>query len=197
MKPDIVFFGENLPEFFHRAMKQDKDEVDLLIVIGSSLKVRPVALIPSTFSYNYFFSSHLYRWEGFGPGSYKTTNNNFFFFFLSSPPRLHSSWRASGSDQQGAAASFKLRRWAPGGLWRHYQRALPPAGRRLWTALLQQSHTPADHGEASAVSRTVAAGGRRLACLRRRASGGAAVGRFGQQAPGGGRQRKCHRNGQL
>lgn len=47
MKPDIVFFGENLPELFHRAMKQDKDEVDLLIVIGSSLKVRPVALIPS------------------------------------------------------------------------------------------------------------------------------------------------------
>ncbi|TMS04813.1 NAD-dependent protein deacetylase sirtuin-1 [Larimichthys crocea] len=46
MKPDIVFFGENLPEMFHRAMKQDKDEVDLLIVIGSSLKVRPVALIP-------------------------------------------------------------------------------------------------------------------------------------------------------
>lgn len=48
MKPDIVFFGENLPEFFHRAMKQDKDEVDLLIVIGSSLKVRPVALIPNS-----------------------------------------------------------------------------------------------------------------------------------------------------
>ncbi|KAJ8359899.1 hypothetical protein SKAU_G00164240 [Synaphobranchus kaupii] len=48
MKPDIVFFGENLPEQFHRAMKRDKDEVDLLIVIGSSLKVRPVALIPSS-----------------------------------------------------------------------------------------------------------------------------------------------------
>ncbi|GAA6107786.1 NAD-dependent protein deacetylase sirtuin-1 isoform X1 [Tachysurus ichikawai] len=48
MKPDIVFFGENLPEAFHRAMKKDKDEVDLLIVIGSSLKVRPVALIPSS-----------------------------------------------------------------------------------------------------------------------------------------------------
>ncbi|KAM9477339.1 NAD-dependent protein deacetylase sirtuin-1 isoform 2-T2 [Clarias gariepinus] len=48
MKPDIVFFGENLPEAFHRAMKQDKDDVDLLIVIGSSLKVRPVALIPSS-----------------------------------------------------------------------------------------------------------------------------------------------------
>ncbi|XP_023864030.1 NAD-dependent protein deacetylase sirtuin-1 isoform X1 [Salvelinus sp. IW2-2015] len=48
MKPDIVFFGENLPELFHRAMRQDKDEVDLLIVIGSSLKVRPVALIPTS-----------------------------------------------------------------------------------------------------------------------------------------------------
>ncbi|KAM4032618.1 NAD-dependent protein deacetylase sirtuin-1 [Anomaloglossus baeobatrachus] len=48
MKPDIVFFGENLPAEFHRAMKYDKDEVDLLIVIGSSLKVRPVALIPSS-----------------------------------------------------------------------------------------------------------------------------------------------------
>lgn len=48
MKPDIVFFGENLPEQFHRSMKNDKDEVDLLIVIGSSLKVRPVALIPSS-----------------------------------------------------------------------------------------------------------------------------------------------------
>lgn len=55
MKPDIVFFGENLPEMFHRAMKQDKDEVDLLIVIGSSLKVRPVALIPSMLGFFSFF----------------------------------------------------------------------------------------------------------------------------------------------
>lgn len=39
---------------FHRAMKQDKDEVDLLIVIGSSLKVRPVALIPSMFLKKFF-----------------------------------------------------------------------------------------------------------------------------------------------
>lgn len=55
MKPDIVFFGENLPEMFHRAMKQDKDEVDLLIVIGSSLKVRPVALIPSMFFFFFYY----------------------------------------------------------------------------------------------------------------------------------------------
>lgn len=60
MKPDIVFFGENLPEMFHRAMKQDKDEVDLLIVIGSSLKVRPVALIPSMFIDTRAFTSDCY-----------------------------------------------------------------------------------------------------------------------------------------
>ena len=47
MKPDIVFFGEGLPEEFHQQMEQDKEHCDLLIVMGSSLKVRPVALIPS------------------------------------------------------------------------------------------------------------------------------------------------------
>ncbi|CAL4150049.1 unnamed protein product, partial [Meganyctiphanes norvegica] len=48
MKPDIVFFGEGLPDEFHDKMTNDKDQADLLIVIGSSLKVRPVALIPSS-----------------------------------------------------------------------------------------------------------------------------------------------------
>ncbi|OWF43165.1 NAD-dependent protein deacetylase sirtuin-1 [Mizuhopecten yessoensis] len=48
MKPDIVFFGESLPEEFHQQMAADKDKCDLLIVIGSSLKVRPVALIPNS-----------------------------------------------------------------------------------------------------------------------------------------------------
>lgn len=48
MKPDIVFFGEGLPDTFHEAMAQDKTQCDLLLVIGSSLKVRPVALIPSS-----------------------------------------------------------------------------------------------------------------------------------------------------
>ncbi|KAI5738051.1 hypothetical protein M8J77_002422 [Diaphorina citri] len=48
MKPDIVFFGEGLPDSFHSAMTLDKNRCDLLIVIGSSLKVRPVALIPNS-----------------------------------------------------------------------------------------------------------------------------------------------------
>jgi NAD-dependent deacetylase sirtuin 1 len=47
MKPDIVFFGEDLQPEFHAQITADKDDADLLIVIGSSLKVRPVALIPS------------------------------------------------------------------------------------------------------------------------------------------------------
>jgi len=48
MKPDIVFFGEGLPEDFHRSMTEDKNNVDLFICIGSSLKVHPVAAIPDS-----------------------------------------------------------------------------------------------------------------------------------------------------
>lgn len=48
IKPDIVFFGEELPNAFHDAFSEDKNDCDLLVVIGSSLKVRPVALIPTT-----------------------------------------------------------------------------------------------------------------------------------------------------
>lgn len=47
MKPDIVFFGEGLSDEFHESLANDKEECDLLIVMGSSLKVRPVAMIPS------------------------------------------------------------------------------------------------------------------------------------------------------
>lgn len=52
MKPDIVFFGEGLPEVFHETIERDRDKCDLLIVIGSSLKVRPVAMIPNWLSPN-------------------------------------------------------------------------------------------------------------------------------------------------
>ncbi|KAI1100795.1 SIR2-domain-containing protein [Jackrogersella minutella] len=44
MKPDIIFFGEELPdEFSQRLVKHDRDLVDLVIVIGTSLKVAPVS----------------------------------------------------------------------------------------------------------------------------------------------------------
>lgn len=46
-KPDIVFFGEGLPDDFHDSIEADREKCDLLIVIGSSLKVKPVAMIPN------------------------------------------------------------------------------------------------------------------------------------------------------
>lgn len=46
IKPDIVFFGEGLPDKFHNCCETDPNECDLLIVIGSSLLVSPVNLIP-------------------------------------------------------------------------------------------------------------------------------------------------------
>lgn len=46
MKPDIVFFHEKMPALYHDSIDMDKTQCDLLIVIGSSLKVNPVGLIP-------------------------------------------------------------------------------------------------------------------------------------------------------
>jgi len=46
MKPDITFFGEPLPDEFSRRLAEvDRDMVDLVIVIGTSLKVMPVSEI--------------------------------------------------------------------------------------------------------------------------------------------------------
>ncbi|PQE25882.1 hypothetical protein CJF30_00000618 [Rutstroemia sp. NJR-2017a BBW] len=44
MKPDITFFGEQLPDHFSKRLSQhDRDQVDLVITIGTSLKVAPVS----------------------------------------------------------------------------------------------------------------------------------------------------------
>ncbi|MCO5566151.1 hypothetical protein L7F22_019827 [Adiantum nelumboides] len=43
LKPCITFFGEKLSDEFDRCVVQDREEVDLLIVIGTSLKVAPVS----------------------------------------------------------------------------------------------------------------------------------------------------------
>ncbi|KAJ2188889.1 NAD-dependent histone deacetylase sir2, partial [Coemansia sp. RSA 532] len=43
MKPDITFFGEKLPDQFDEALLADREHVDLLLVMGSSLKVAPVS----------------------------------------------------------------------------------------------------------------------------------------------------------
>lgn len=45
-QPDITFFGQMLPDTFHkRLLDHDREEVDLLICIGTSLKVAPVSEI--------------------------------------------------------------------------------------------------------------------------------------------------------
>lgn len=43
VKPDIVFFGENLPEKFYTLPNQDFKQCDLLIIMGTSLTVQPFA----------------------------------------------------------------------------------------------------------------------------------------------------------
>jgi NAD-dependent deacetylase len=46
LKPDIVLFGEQLPDSVVRAAKRLIDESDLLLIAGSSLEVTPVASMP-------------------------------------------------------------------------------------------------------------------------------------------------------
>ncbi|KAL1838530.1 hypothetical protein VTK73DRAFT_4299 [Phialemonium thermophilum] len=44
MKPDITFFGESLPDAFsERLTRHDRHRVDLVVVIGTSLRVAPVS----------------------------------------------------------------------------------------------------------------------------------------------------------
>ncbi|KAA1468906.1 SIR2-domain-containing protein [Dentipellis sp. KUC8613] len=43
MKPDITFFGEKLTDDFDYALAEDRQSVDLILVIGTSLKVSPVS----------------------------------------------------------------------------------------------------------------------------------------------------------
>lgn len=48
MKPDITFFGEQLPnDFFDRLKEHDREKVDLVVVMGTSMKVAPVSEIPN------------------------------------------------------------------------------------------------------------------------------------------------------
>ncbi|VDK21871.1 unnamed protein product, partial [Anisakis simplex] len=43
VKPDIVFFGENLPKRFFKCAVSDFPKCDLLIIMGTSLVVQPFA----------------------------------------------------------------------------------------------------------------------------------------------------------
>ncbi|XP_039616524.1 NAD-dependent protein deacetylase sirtuin-2 [Polypterus senegalus] len=47
VKPDIVFFGENLPARFFSSVQSDFPACDLLLIMGTSLKVQPFASLIS------------------------------------------------------------------------------------------------------------------------------------------------------
>ncbi|KAM8982810.1 NAD-dependent protein deacetylase sirtuin-2, partial [Ara ararauna] len=47
VKPDIVFFGESLPSRFFTLAQSDFQQVDLLIIMGTSLQVQPFASLVS------------------------------------------------------------------------------------------------------------------------------------------------------
>lgn len=53
LKPDITFFGELLSDHVSTSVTKDRLQADLLLVIGTSLKVSPVAEIPG------FLPSHI------------------------------------------------------------------------------------------------------------------------------------------
>ena len=52
IKPDIVFYGEYLPGRFSELMENDFKKCDLLIVIGTSLKVGSVSYLPGMVNKN-------------------------------------------------------------------------------------------------------------------------------------------------
>lgn len=48
VKPDIVMFGEQLPARFHKLRQEDFQCCDVLIILGTSLKVMPFAFLANT-----------------------------------------------------------------------------------------------------------------------------------------------------
>jgi NAD-dependent deacetylase sirtuin 2 len=45
VKPDIVFFGEQMPENFIKSYRKDFSQCDCLIVMGTSLQVMPFGML--------------------------------------------------------------------------------------------------------------------------------------------------------
>jgi NAD-dependent deacetylase sirtuin 2 len=52
VKPDIVFFGEELPISFWLNLQKDLPKCDLMIIMGTSLQVQPFASIPNQINPN-------------------------------------------------------------------------------------------------------------------------------------------------
>ena len=46
LRPDITFFDESLPAKYGERLEEDKRKVDLLIIIGTSLEIKPLSRLP-------------------------------------------------------------------------------------------------------------------------------------------------------
>lgn len=55
-KPNIVLFGEPIPREVGIALEEDRNKVDLIIVIGSSLKVAPSKILFFSKNFSLFIS---------------------------------------------------------------------------------------------------------------------------------------------
>lgn len=47
LQPDIVLYGDDISPDFKKRLEEDREVVDLLIVMGTSLQVYPAAILPS------------------------------------------------------------------------------------------------------------------------------------------------------
>lgn len=74
IKPDIVFFGEDLPRKFYHYMK-DMLQTDLVLVMGTSLEVQPFAGIIDTVRFN--VPRVLFNRDAVGPFRYSRRANDF------------------------------------------------------------------------------------------------------------------------
>jgi NAD-dependent SIR2 family protein deacetylase len=71
IKPDIVFFGENLPEKFFYTKIHDVTKTDLCITMGTSLSVPPFAFLPEEVSQNSKCDQLLVNRDRVGPWCYE------------------------------------------------------------------------------------------------------------------------------
>jgi NAD-dependent deacetylase len=46
IRPDVVLFGDMLPDYYQEAIREVR-ESDLIVIIGSSLEISPVNMIPA------------------------------------------------------------------------------------------------------------------------------------------------------
>ena len=75
-KPQVVFYGEDLPKRFYEKIVESRD-IDLIIIMGTSLKVQPFASIPYLTNQNAFII--LFNMDEVGEFQYSNLNSNSIF----------------------------------------------------------------------------------------------------------------------